>query len=199
MRGKFFCKNRSKKMQNCERTERNLQVRTKGNQIKNFSRKRLKTPNWWKLRAGTSLGEDSGQGTNESGQKKLRKKQNLRAKKAKNGIFSNFGRGHRQPVRTGSGPHCAHRKSASRDALCSTQRVRPSEKLKKNQNKTNPKLTHPETRSQSQNQKNKPIFSKQSSHKRKTLLINGIFPQWSRQFVTRNQSRVRTQLTFLEV
>jgi hypothetical protein len=61
---------------------------------------------------------------------------------------------HTAKVRPGT--HCA-----------STQRVRPSEKLKKNQNKTNPKLTHPETKSQSQNQKNKPIFSKQSSHKGK--------------------------------
>ena len=32
-------------MQNCENTEKNLQVITKGNQIKNFSKKRLKTPN----------------------------------------------------------------------------------------------------------------------------------------------------------
>ena len=143
----------------------------------------------------TSLGEDSWQGTNESGQKKTKKKQNLRAK---NGIFSNFSRGCRQPVSTGAGPLCAHSKSASRDALCSTQRVRPTEKLKKNQNKTNPKLTYPETRSQSQNQKNKPIFSKQSSHKRKDF-SHQWDPQRSRQFVTRNQSKVRTQPTFLEV
>ena len=43
MRGKFFCKNKSKKMQNCEETETNLQVMIKGNQIKNFSKERLKT------------------------------------------------------------------------------------------------------------------------------------------------------------
>ena len=43
MRGNLFCKNKSKKMQNCEKTETNLQVMTKGNQIKNFSKKRLKT------------------------------------------------------------------------------------------------------------------------------------------------------------
>ena len=43
MRGKFFCKNKSKKMQNCEKTDTKLQVMTKGNQIKNFSKKRLKT------------------------------------------------------------------------------------------------------------------------------------------------------------
>jgi len=30
-------------MQNCEKTETNLQVMTKGNQIKNFSKKRFKT------------------------------------------------------------------------------------------------------------------------------------------------------------
>ena len=33
-----------KKMQSCEKTETNLQVMNKGNQIKNFSKKRLKTP-----------------------------------------------------------------------------------------------------------------------------------------------------------
>ena len=43
MRGKFFCKNKSKKTQNCEETETNLQVMIKGNQIKNFSNERLKT------------------------------------------------------------------------------------------------------------------------------------------------------------
>ena len=43
MRGKCFCKNKSKKMQNCEETETNLQVMIKGNQIKNFSKERLKT------------------------------------------------------------------------------------------------------------------------------------------------------------
>ena len=36
-------------MQNCEKTEKNLQVLTKGNQIKNFSKKRLKTPNTAKI------------------------------------------------------------------------------------------------------------------------------------------------------
>ena len=42
-------------MQNCEKTETNLQVMTKGNQIKNFSKKRLKTPNWWKLKVGMAM------------------------------------------------------------------------------------------------------------------------------------------------
>ena len=45
MRGNFFCKNKRKKMKNCEKTETNLQVMIKGNEIKNFSKKRLKTPN----------------------------------------------------------------------------------------------------------------------------------------------------------
>ena len=44
MRGIFFCKNKSKKMQNCEKTETNLQVMTKGNQIKNFSKRDSKHP-----------------------------------------------------------------------------------------------------------------------------------------------------------
>ena len=43
MRGIFFCKNKRKKMQNREETETNLQVMIKGNQIKNFSKERLKT------------------------------------------------------------------------------------------------------------------------------------------------------------
>ena len=39
MRGKFFCKNKTKKMQNCEKIETNLQVMIKGNQINNFLEK----------------------------------------------------------------------------------------------------------------------------------------------------------------
>ena len=114
----------------------------------------------------------------------------------KNGMFSNFSRGRRRPVRTGAGPLCAHSDSASRDALCNTQRVRPTEKLKKNQNESNPKLTHPKTKSQSQNQKNKPIFSEQSSHKGKDF-SHQWNPQRSRQFVRRKESIVRTQPTSL--
>jgi len=80
----------------------------------------------------TSSGEGSLTGYKWIWAAKTIKKQNLRGKNLKNGIFSNFSRGRRQPVRTGAYPLCAHSNSASRDALCNTQRLRPTVKIKKN-------------------------------------------------------------------
>ena len=52
-------------MQNCEKTETNLQVMTKGNQINNFSKKRLKTPNIAKIHSQKAFDRNN----HQSGQK----------------------------------------------------------------------------------------------------------------------------------
>ena len=59
-------------MQNCENTKTNLQVMTKGNQIKNFSKKRIKTPNIAKIHSQKAFDRNN----HQSGQKPKNLNQN---------------------------------------------------------------------------------------------------------------------------
>lgn len=114
--------------------------------------------------------------------RKNKKKQNLRARKQKmefSQIFTGDAGNLLRQVRTRTVYTAG---SASRDALCNTQRVRPCKKLKEKQKLTNSEANPTQILIHTvKNQKIKSIFSEQSSHKGKDFHING--PQRSHHFV----------------